>query len=153
MLRFSFARFGSFAFCCTLLWYSSCWLSPFLFHVLFCFGRFHFYLLLLAFGCFSLWLVFCSFFQFLCHSTFTPSHAWFIHIFCQFRYCIICLCVQCPFCSVSCVFHFGPLLLFVAFGIAQFCSLGPLWTALSVCSCSCLVFVALSRALFTHSFS
>ena len=87
------------------------------------------------------------------HSTFTPLHAWFFRFLCQFRYRIICRCVQCPFCSVSCVFHFWPLLLFVAFGITRFCSFGPSWNALSVCSCSCLVFVALSRALFSHSFS
>lgn len=41
----------------------------------------------------------------------------------SFRYRIICLCVQCLFCSVSCVFHFWPLLLFVAFGISWFCRL------------------------------
>ena len=45
---------------------------------------------------------FSSFFRFLCHSTFTPLRAWL------FRYRIICLCVQCPFCSVSCGFHFWP---------------------------------------------
>lgn len=70
-----------------------------------------------------------SIFRFLCHSTFTPLHAWFFRFFCQFRYRIICLCVQCPFCSVSCVFHFWPLLLFVAFGISRFCPFGPSWAA------------------------
>ena len=129
MLRFSFARFSSFAFCRTLLCYSSCWLSPFLFRVLFCFGRFRLYLFLPAFGCFSLWLVYLRFFRFLCHSTFTPLHAWFFRFFCQFRYRIIRLCVQCPFCSVSCVFHFWPLSLFVPFGISRFCSFGPSWAA------------------------
>ena len=120
---------------------------------------FFFVLAVFAFISFTgLWVFFplarfSSFFRFLCHSTFTPSHAWFFRFFCQFRYRIIWLCVQCPYFSVSCVFHFGPLLLFVAFGIARFCSLGPSWTTLSVCSCSCLVFVALSRALFSHSFS
>ena len=143
MLRFSFARFGSFAFCCTLLCYSSCWLSPFLFRPTPFTGLWVFFPL----------ARFSSFFRFLCHSNFTPSHAWFFRFFCQFRYRIICLCIQCPFCSVSYVFHFGPLLLFVAFGIARFCSLGPSWTALSSCSCSCLLFVALSRALFSHSLS
>lgn len=64
MLRFSFARFSSFAFCRTLLCYSSCWLSPFLFRVLFCFYRFRLYLFLPAFGCFSLWLVYLRFFGF-----------------------------------------------------------------------------------------
>lgn len=52
MLRFSFARFSSFAFCRTLLCYSSCWLSPFLFRVLFCFGRFRLYLFYRPLGVF-----------------------------------------------------------------------------------------------------
>ena len=154
MLRFSFARFSSFAFVvrCFVTLRVGCRLFTFLFRVPFCFGCFRFYLLLLAFWSFSLWLVFLCFFRFL-SSSFTTLHAWFSRFFCQFRYGIICLCVQCPFCSVSRVFHFWPLLLFMAFGIARFCSFGPSWTTLSVRSCSCLVFVALSRALFSHSFS
>ena len=59
-----FCPFQFIRFFCTLLCYSSCWLSPFLFRVPFCFGRFRFSLLLLAFGCFSLWLVCLRFFSF-----------------------------------------------------------------------------------------
>lgn len=44
--------------------------------------------------------------------------------FVSFRYRIICLCVQCLFCSVSCVFHFWPLLLFR--GI-RYISVLPVW--------------------------
>ena len=110
------------------------------------FWPFSLYLLLPAFGCFSLWLVFLRFFGF-CLYFCTPG---FFRFFCQFLYRIICLCVQCPFYSASCIFHFWPLLLFVAFGITRFCSFGPSWTACTaVCSCLCLVFVAVIQALFS----
>ena len=79
---------------------------------------------------FFLWLVYLRFlFRFLYYGTFTPLHTWIFRFFCQFRYRIICHCVQCPFCSVFCVCHFWPVLLFVAFGISRFCPFGPSWAA------------------------
>ena len=150
MLRFSFARFSSFAFCRTLLCYSSCWLSPFLFGVIFCFDRFRIYLFLPAFECFSLWFVYLRFqSRFLCHSTFTPLHAWFFRFFCQFRDRIICLCFQGPFCSFSCVFHFWPLLLFMALGISRFCPFEPSWAARYRFVRDCLLLLV-GRYLVTH---
>ena len=118
MLCFSLAHFSSFAFCRMLLCYFLCWLSPF------CFAFFiSFYQPLGVFPFGSFIFVF----RFLCHSTFTPSHPCICCFFCQFHYRVVCLCVQCPFCSFYCVFHFWPLLLFLAFGISWFYLFGPWW--------------------------
>ena len=75
---------------------------------------------------------FSSFFRFLCHGTFTPLHDWFFRFFCQFRYRIICFCVQCPFFSISCVFHGG------RHSVLRVSGVFSVARAPSISSCSCV---------------
>lgn len=113
-----------FVFCLTMLYYSSRWLSPFLFRVFFLFLPFS--PLSLFTG---LWVFFplahlSSFFAFFVMVLLRLCTPGFFVSFVSFRYRIICLCVQCLFCSVSCVFHFWPLLLFRG---VRYISVLPVW--------------------------
>lgn len=142
-----------FVFCLTMLYYSSRWLSPFLFRVFFCFYRFRLYLFSPAFGCFSLWLIYLHFSLSLSWYFYASARLVFSFLLSVFAIVSFAFAFSACFVQSLAFFISGLCYFFVAFGISRFCPFGPVGRPLLVCSCSCLVFVALSRALFSHLFS
>lgn len=119
----------------------------------FCFYRFRLYLFSPALGCFSLWLVYLHF---------SLSLSWYFYASARLVFSFL-LAV---FAIVSFAFAFSACFVqSLAFFISGLCYFSwrsvylgsAVWPfvgrPLLVCSCSCLVFVALSRALFSHLFS